>query len=230
MYTLEAVIFEATGKSREMKYHNQWNILRKGFEKSAKNTNAIVNIHELPKLRCKTRTELETNYFKLKKWRDIVKEAKNPLVLVDIDLCFLSDIECGFSDKDITLTRRHKRWCNAGVIFVRPGEYANRFFDRWCEMDHYLHGGDLDANKQPKRLSDAWRKTGVMGHNQTSLAMIQNEFEFGWVPGWKYNASLREEWNMIGQKVIHVKDSLRKDLFRSRDKYEIIKEIKPYYF
>ena len=229
MYTVEAVLFKASGKSRAQQFPNQWEILRRGFEKSSKNINGEIRIHELDPVRCKTRIELETNYVKLKKWRDIVREAKHPLVLVDIDLCFLSDIEGGFTEHDITLTRRDKRWCNAGVIFVRPGEYANRFFDRWCEMDHWLHDDVLDTNKQPKRLMDAWRKTGIMGHNQTSLAMIKKEFEFGWVPGWEYNASLKSEWNRTDQKVVHVKDSLRKDLFQPGDRYQLTKRIRKYY-
>lgn len=228
MYTLEAVVFKAQGKAKGIMY--DWNWLRKGLERSAVNVSGKLNIHELNPLKCKARMELEVNWHKLKVWKEIVEKAKNPLVLIDVDLCFLDDIADGFTDKDITLTKRHKRWCNAGVIFVRPGEYANKFMQRWCDMDDWLHHGETNSNGNPLRLVEAWKHTGVNGHNQTALAMIKDEFEFGWVPGWKYNASQREEWDREGQKVVHVKDSLRRDLLFKKKRYKVAEKIIPYYY
>ncbi|MDR9419450.1 hypothetical protein [Gracilimonas sp.] len=210
-------------------YPNQWMILLNGFKKSAKqNTNAKINVHQLPEITSRKRKELVVNSYKLKKWAEIVRNAENPLVLCDSDLCFLDDIEDGFTDKPITLTKRTLRWCNAGVVFVRPCKEANEFFDRWVEMDTWLHDGDFDSRGNPLRLKKAWRKTGIKGQNQTALAKIKNEFEFGWVDGQVYNASQKQEWHGT-PKVVHVKDSLRNDLFRNTDRYELTNKIKPFY-
>ena len=231
MYRIETVIFKANGKGAVRAFMNQWDKLLLGFENSAKaNTNAEVAVHEMPDLKADTRLELSTNHYKLKKWREIVRNASVPLVLSDTDICFLDDIEDGFTEHPITLTSRARRWCNAGVVFVNPGKEANDFFDRWCEMDDWLHQGDRDAGGNPIRLKEAWVETGVKGHNQTALAKIKDEFEFGWVPGHVYNASQREEWNK-NPKVVHVKDSLRIDLLlnRKRGRVPILEKIKPYY-
>jgi hypothetical protein len=231
MYSIETVVFKAKGRSKLRVVEGQWEYLLKGFVNSAnQNTTAEVCVHELPVLRSKVRLELATNHYKLKKWRDIVKESKNPLVLCDTDICFLGDIEDGFTDRPITLTKRFHRWCNAGVVFVRPSKGANEFFDRWCEMDDWLNQGELDANGDPKRLTDAHKKTGVYGHNQTALALIKDEFEFGWVDGHVYNASLKKEWNS-NPKVVHVKGGLRMDLLhsRKRGRYPILDRIRVYY-
>lgn len=233
MYTIETVIFQASGQSRQIRYQNEWEILLRGFEKSAKNTKGKVNIHRVDKLKARKRLELSVNHYKLKVWRDIVREAEHPLVLVDTDVCFLDDIECGFTDKPITLTSRARRWCNAGVVFVRPSEEANLFFDRWCEMDDWVHQGEMDSKGNPIRLKKAWQQTGVKGHNQTALALIKDEFEFGWVSGAIYNASQPEEWKGT-PKVVHVKDSMRRDVMlygAGHDvRNELAKKIVSYYY
>jgi hypothetical protein len=231
MYRIETVVFKANGKGAVRAFTNNWEKLLLGFRRSAQaNTDAEIKVHEIPDLRTSTRVELATNHYKLKKWREIVYKATCPVVLSDADICFLGDIEDGFTDHPITLTARSQRWCNAGVVFVRPGQEANDFFDRWCEMDDWLHQGERDSKGNPIRLKQAWQETGIKGHNQTALAKIKDEFTFGWVPGKTYNASLRSEWKG-NPKVVHVKDSLRIDVLsgRTKSKHEIIKKILPYY-
>ena len=230
MYRIEAVIFKATGPTNMRFVPNQWDRLLDGFKRSSENTNAQVVVHELPEHKSRKRVELAANHYKLKYWAEIVRKAKVPTVLCDADICFLDDIECGFTDKAITLTARTKRWCNAGVVFVRPGEEASRFFDRWREMDQWIHEGETDVKGNPLRLKKAWQETGVKGHNQTALALIKDEFEFGWVDGAVYNASLREEWMGV-PKVVHVKDSMRRDLLYTKEyRYPICKRMEQYYF
>lgn len=233
-YEIHACIFKAEGRTNQRMLPNQWEQLERGFRKSVKNTTANVTIHELPTIQSSRRVELATNHYKLEKWKQIVKQADKPLVLCDIDLCFLDDIADGFTDKPITLTKRSRRWCNAGVVFVRPGKEANAFFERWYEKDTWLHEGDTDVKGNPMRLKEAWRKTKVMGHNQTALACIREEFDFGWVDGKVYNASLAMEWKG-DPKVVHVKDSLRIDLLKGlargqvRTRFPITKKIVEYY-
>lgn len=232
MYTIETVVFDARGRTKQKTYPNQWDILLKGFKSSSKNTKAEVNVHKLPKLQSRKRTELCVNNYKLKKWRDIVYAAESPMVLSDTDICFLDDIADGFTEMPITLTSRAERWCNAGLVFVQPCQEARDFFDRWCEMDDWVHEGETDARGNPKRLKRAWKETGVYGHNQTSLALIRDEFAFGWVSGEVYNASLRQEWQG-NPKAVHVKDSLRKELMGALNgkkvKNKLVNKIVEYY-
>lgn len=234
MYTIETVIFKATGRTMQITYPNQWEKLLEGFVNSAnKNTSGKVIVHRIDRLRADKRTELCVNHYKLKKWRDIVHQAKDPIVLCDTDICFLDDIADGFTDMPITLTSRAERWCNAGVVFVRPCQEARDFFDKWCEMDDWLHQGKTDIRGNPLRLKQAWKKTNVPGHNQTALALIKHSFNFGWVSGALYNASMKQEW-MGNPKIVHVKDSMRRDVMRSaggrQPQYELAKKIIKYYY
>ena len=211
MYTVESVIFRATGEGRKADLPREWELMKRGFVRSLGNLSGRVRIHEIEDYHSDCRKELACNNYKLKKWRDIVYNATNPVVLTDIDVCFLDDIGDGFTNHPITLTSRSHRWCNAGVVFVRPCQESRIFFDKWCRVDDWLQQGAKDSSGNPKRLKDAWGKTGVKGQNQTSLAMIAGEFDIGWTSGAVYNASTHKEW--VGNpKVVHVKDPLRSDV------------------
>ena len=233
MYTVESVIFETTGKGRRVDLPDEWRLMHRGFLNSSVNLNATVRVYQIDTFHANSRKELASNHYKLKKWRDIVHRATHPVVLTDIDVCFLDDIGEGFTNYPITLTSRSHRWCNAGVVFVRPCEESRIFFDQWCRVDDWLQQGAKDRSGNPKRLKDAWGKTGVKGQNQTSLAMIAGDFDIGWTSGAVYNASTHKEW-AGNPKVVHVKDPLRSDVVFSvhsgtLPKFPIARKIKIWY-
>ena len=233
MYTVESVIFETTGKGRRVDLPDEWGLMHRGFLNSSTNLKATVRVHQVDVFHTSTRKELAANHHKLKKWRDIVHNAISPVVLTDVDVCFLDDIGDGFTEKPITLTSRSHRWCNAGVVFVRPCQQARDFFDHWCDVDRWLQEGDTDSSGNPLRLKQAWKQTGIKGHNQTALAMIAGDYELGWVPGSVYNASTMQEW-AGNPKVVHVKDPLRSDVVFSvhsgtLPRFPIARKIKNWY-
>ena len=217
-----------------------WNKLKRGFITSTgQNTNATVFVyHTEPPGTRQLRQQLLANHYKLKKWRDVVYEAQNPVVLMDTDIIVLDDIDECFSDH-ITLTSRGHRWCNAGVVFVNPTEESRKFMDAWCDMDKWLSMGAVNYNGDSERLIKAWAECGVRGQNQTALRKIYDDWSHivQWVPGEIYNLDPFFSDSFTNEtKVIHVKDSLRTNLgfhlsgLRTKRVHrDILKKIEKYY-
>lgn len=150
------------------------------------------------------------NFNKLAHWRKIVHQADCPLVLVDADCLVLGQVDCAFEkeDRDIILTSRGNKWVNAGVVFVRPGEVAQRFFDEWVWEDEQV----LYRGRKERKPDTPYH---IVGQNQISLWNIYRDWEqhIGWVDCETYNSCEDRYWrNHQLAKVIHVKSALRVEL------------------
>ena len=112
------------------------------------------------------------NYYKLKFWRDLVKENMGGnIILLDADTLLLKDPRVRFDqDKsfDLCFTDRvdRKHPINAGVIFVRCNERTAAFFDTWCDYDERVF---TDSNYFAQAQQVAY------GQNQASLGMQLKE-------------------------------------------------------
>ena len=147
------------------------------------------------------------NNYKLKIWRDFIKNSDEEIVCMDVDTIVLGDLKPAFNDDfDLAYTIRdnpHMR-INAGVIFARPTEKTKAFMDRWVELDTKILT-DSKLNEKGKALN--------YGQNQASLALLLQE-----KPDIKLKELPCEIWNCVDQnwhnfseetKVLHIKGHLR---------------------
>ena len=220
--------------------HKIWETLSNGWMRSViRNTDAGCIIRNVPwpleqeRRRYLKSSHMENNW-KLRWWKEIVYKATKPIVLMDTDCLVLDDIDLAWAEQpqDIILTDRGDKWVNAGVIFVRPGEVARRFFDDWLHADDFLL-------TQPRlhRKNINTKGHHIVGQNQLSLWSIYPKFQdqIGWVPCLVYNSCEDQYWTSRGSKVIHVKSALRTELQRAlqgrnaRRYPDLVQRILPYY-
>ena len=218
--------------------HKIWSTLSDGWMRTViHNTDAgciIRNVAWPPgeRQRYLKPSHMENNW-KLKWWREIVYQVDLPVVLMDTDCLVLQDIDTAWTEQphDIILTERGNKWVNAGVIFVRPGKTANKFFDDWIKADDHL----LSLSRNKRNMDTGGYH--IVGQNQLSLWSIfqENKKIIGWVPCQTYNSCEDRYWTQEGSKVIHVKSALRTEVMRAmqgrkvRRYPDIVQRILPYY-
>lgn len=173
------------------------------------------------------------NFNKLRHWQEMAGSSPCPLVLMDADCLVLADLYHVFenNDYDIVLTSREDKWVNAGVVFIRPGETANQFFDAWVWEDEKV----LHQNRHSRKPNTPYH---IVGQNQISLWNIYPEFKdkIGWVPCQTYNSCEARYWQDHGRtKVVHVKSALRTETMKAvkgkkvRRHPDLVAKILPYY-
>lgn len=173
------------------------------------------------------------NFNKLAHWRKIVHQADCPLALMDADCLVLEDLEhvWGLCDRDIILTSRGNKWVNAGVVFVRPGEVAQGFFNDWAWEDEQV----LYRGRKERKPDTQYH---IVGQNQISLWNIYQDWKrhIGWVDCETYNSCESRYWEHYHiTKVVHVKSALRVELKKAlsgrrvRRYRGLVSKILPYY-
>jgi hypothetical protein len=151
------------------------------------------------------------NSKKLRVWQKIVEEATGPVILMDGDLLVRGKLQEGFEafpeDCPVAVCERYGvnvPPINGGVVFVRPGKAAKKFFKQWAEVDKLFL-------RRPK-VRKPWRQV-YAGQNQAALGfMLEAE---GWtvarVPCAVWNEC--EPWDFYeSARVIHFKGRLRRAL------------------
>jgi hypothetical protein len=213
-----------------------WLKHKEAFEKSVKqNTQAdlIILEPEVPRDKAGYKFMFSANAYKLRIWRDIIRQAVTPVVLADIDLIFLKDPapvleESGYDIGICKRPTRNKIWFNGGVVFVKPTDEACKFMDAWVEKSDYFYENPVEFNKALKRH---------YGLNQTSfIHLLDGEYpgtikEF---PSAIWNNCDPQTWRTVNEEtaVIHVKGSLEAGLFNKKmsPRYAAAyRKIAPYY-
>jgi len=149
------------------------------------------------------------NTRKLAIWRDMAWGAQRPIVLLDTDMLVLRPLVDAFADfeGEVGITVRPDGLLNAGAVYLRPGEAAQGFMDRWCEVNDALfeHEFELMAwqEKQPGMNQPALRKLLDQGEPVCEL------------PCWKWNCmdSCWRDFQLGETGVLHLKGALRRCVF-----------------
>jgi len=208
-----------------------------GFKKSViANSNAELNIKNV--LRGKDYTVYRTrrdNNLKLQYWVDFIRKATMPTVLMDTDTLVLQDIGGAFDmDFDVAITVLENdpiSWFNGGVVFVKPSKKVADFFDLWLQTDNQLM-----ANPGARQMYARGRK--ISGQNQVSFTYLYDDVKIKIIelPCHVWNCC-NSAWDNFSEntKVLHIKEGLRKIVFRQkyRPEYPKLNEIagivRPYY-
>jgi hypothetical protein len=171
------------------------------------------------------------NSVKLNYWAERIKKESGNICLIDGDTVVLKDVSHVFDqDFDIAYTLRSKGSempVNGGVIFVKPSELVNDFFEKWV-----LTNNEMLVNQALHRHWYARYK----GMNQASFGYMMERYKTDLkiipVPCSKYNACDRSDWININHDthILHVKSELRVACLRDsvpkqyRKAYEIWKQ------
>lgn len=207
-YQIVTVIFDAN----ELGFDR----LRAAFIRSARanaGPDAAIRVIQVRRPKCEAvyKPTYPDNTQKLHIWRDVVKAAKIPTVLLDIDTLVLRDPSAAFDEGefDIGITvRPHKMWINAGAIYARPTRGARDFMDAWVTENDRLYA-------EPDEMYDALKR-----HNGLNQTAMLNMIESG-IPTTCTMAKLEcVTWNNCDQTwvhfdpkttaVLHIKGGLRK--------------------
>ena len=154
------------------------------------------------------------NHYKLAEWERVVREAPDGerLLLVDADT-FVTGALDSLWDLDFSVAYTYRRSVerfplNGGVVAVRVGAEARRFFAAWLAKDEALFYDE--AAHEPLR-----RKYG--GMNQSSLGALLDAGEFALLPipceVWNCEDTSWSVFDPERTKLVHVKSALRLAVF-----------------
>ncbi|MFW6100658.1 MAG: putative nucleotide-diphospho-sugar transferase [Bacteroidota bacterium] len=199
----------------------EFNYLEEGFKQSVL-ANAGARLHIIRPLAPEKAKGCRYSYTvtnaKLRHWADEIQHIDRPTILMDVDLVVRKDLHDVFETMtdDIAFTvSDNSTWVNSGVVFVKPTDYAKYFLRQWADLDDQMYNSKI-MNGMPKEVRKGHFKTGVLGMNQTSLAVLlsENKFDYNTVPASKYNCWYADwdKWDPETTAVIHVQMGLRKAL------------------
>lgn len=187
---------------------------------------------ELPPVRAKLTPAMSWihNTHKLHHWRDVVHALEDGigLLLIDADTMIRRTLDPVWAhpfDVAVTIKGNRPRMMplNGGVVFVRIGDAARAFFDRWVEVNDRLYQDPVEH----ARYHDTWG-----GINQSALgAMLGDELRVVDAPGeCMVSEGVRirrldcREWNACYDplwatapdhaRIVHYKSNLRRLIFQ----------------
>jgi hypothetical protein len=183
-------------------------VLKLSFQENMPESRLEVHLIDPPRQGGKSWT-ITANNHKLPLWTKIVHEATEPIALIDCDMMLIGDISDAFDkDYDIAYTVRPGPLpFNAGAIYVKPTQLAKDFFDLWLSVNNQMYR-DVHFHGTYRR------KYG--GLNQAALGFLLEQREYSaqvrTLPGHVFNAC-HGQWGRPGNKLIHIKDKLRRSMF-----------------
>lgn len=159
------------------------------------------------------------NYLKSRAWRDAVKSATGPLVLLDADAIVLRGFDEAFEqDFDVGYTRRQVprssiHPINSGVVFVQPTEMAKKFIYDWQEIVEAIMslGDDAQIERHvdsAKGVHQAGLRDLLWDLYRTDRDRLARVKPF---PCWQWNCE-QFSWKKFSKQktvVVHVKSALR---------------------
>jgi hypothetical protein len=139
------------------------------------------------------------NTVKLRIWRDVLREATEPIIFSDCDMMALRSAEHAFDiDFDVAITNRtitHRIPMNGGIVMARPTKAAIEFFNLWYSINKEM----LKDNK----LHQKWRQK-YAGMNQSAYGCLYNDYYLQNKLKLKLHEYKTREWNAVDCDWQHV--------------------------
>jgi hypothetical protein len=195
-------------------YSRMFKVFKKSLEHHMPEAEKIYVRTEAPTVISGSTEHKAANTHKLKIWSEKMWESNNTnFIFMDIDTFLRDDISDAFNlDFDIAYTGSSKDLFpfNLGVMFIRKNERTRKFLEKWAEVNNEMYRN----RKFHKPYEDKYA-----GINQAAFGWMLENYEekikLRVLPPDIYNCSNNRQWRKHKRaKVIHVKHSLRQELFK----------------